>query len=73
MTIIDLLVKIANGEETPKYITYYNRMTNEYATMMVSKENLIYKLDQKDIELNDNVIPVGERKKDSKRLIKEER
>ena len=45
MKVIDLLNKIANGEEVPKYITYVNRLNDEFGTMMVCKENIIYKLD----------------------------
>ena len=53
--IIELLSKIANDEEVPKYVEYKDRIDNRFKKMMVCKENLIYKLDQLEIELNDEV------------------
>lgn len=55
MRVIDLLVKIANGEEVPEYIGYRDISTHTYETMLVCKENIIYKLDQCVIDLNDEV------------------
>lgn len=55
MKIIDLLVKLSNGEEVPKYISYYKRISRKKDIMMVCKENIIYLLDQLEIELNDEI------------------
>ena len=68
MKVIDLLNKIANGEEVPKYITYVNRLNDEFGTMMVCKENIIYKLDNDIIELNSVVEDIEEEKKLPKKL-----
>ena len=56
MKIIDLLNLIAKGEEVPKYIKYYNRSNNKRESMLCCKENIIYKLDQFIIDLNDEII-----------------
>ena len=63
MKVIDLLNKIANGKEVPKYITYVNRLNDEFETMMICKENIIYKLDNDIIELNSVVEVIEEEKK----------
>lgn len=55
MKVIDSLVKIANGEEVPEYIEYYNRNSDKKDIMLVCKENIIYKLDQLEILLNDEI------------------
>lgn len=60
--IIDLLNKIANREEIPKYINYIHRAFGK-DTMMVCKENIINKLDTGVIELNDEVEIIEEDKK----------
>lgn len=62
MKIIDLLNKIANGEEVPKYIRYRDISKHKYNTMMVCKENIIYQLDQCVINLNDEVEILEEKK-----------
>lgn len=56
MKIIDLLNLIAKGEDVPKYIKYYNRGNNKREIMLCCKENIIYKLDQLIIGLNDEII-----------------
>ena len=63
MKVIDLLNKIANNEEVPKYVKYKNhtRLGTE-ETMMLCKENLFYKLDQLEIYLNDEVEIIEEDK-----------
>lgn len=63
MKIIDLLNKIANEEEVPKYIRYRDILKHKYNIMMVCKENIIYKLDQCVINLNDEVEILEEEKK----------
>lgn len=68
MKVIDLLNKIANGEEVPKYITYVNRLNDEFETMMICKENIIYKLDNDIIELNSVVEVTEEEKKIPEKL-----
>ena len=55
MKVIDLLNKIANGEEVWKYITYKNNLTQETSVMLCCKGNLIHKLDQGIIYLDDEV------------------
>lgn len=63
MKVIDLLNKIANGEEVPKYVKYINRTSLDTEdTMMVCKENLFYKLDNLEIKLNDEVEIIEEPK-----------
>ena len=63
MKIIDLLNKIANGEEVPKYVQYYNMLKDKTDIMMVCKENIFYKLDQLETQLNSRIEPVEEEKK----------
>lgn len=62
MKIIDLLNKIANGEEVPAYVRYINFVKNKEDIMMVCKENIIYKLDQLEIHLNDEVEIIEDKK-----------
>ena len=62
--VIDLLVKISKGEKTPEYVRYRNYLTGSFDTMMVCKENLIYKLDQTEIYLNDELEILDEEDKD---------
>ncbi len=63
MKVIDLLNKIANGEEVPKYIQYYNMLKDKTDIMMVCKENIFYKLDNLEIQLNSRVEIAEEEKK----------
>lgn len=53
--VIDLLNKIANRETTYDYIEYWNRNKDKYDVMLVCEENLIYKLNNGDILLTDEV------------------
>lgn len=62
MKVIELLNKIANEEEVPSYIKYINYKTNDTDTMMVCKENIIYKLDQLEMHLNDEVEIIEDKK-----------
>lgn len=55
MRIIDLLNKIANGEEVPKYIKYYDKLHQKKDIMMCCYNNIIYKLDNNIIDLTDVV------------------
>ena len=55
MRVIDLLNKIANRETTYDYIEYWNRNKDKYDVMLVCEENLIYKLNNGDILLTDEV------------------
>lgn len=71
MKVIDLLNKIAKGEELPQYIEYRNWNNNSFEKMLVCKENLFYKLDQLEIYLNDE-IEIIEEKGISKMVINEE-
>ena len=63
MKIIDLLNKIANGEEIPKYIKYYDILHQKEDTMMCCYNNIIYKLDNNIIDLLDEVEILEEEKK----------
>ena len=55
ITVIQLLNKIANGEEVPENIKYHNRNLKETDIMLCCKENIIDKLDCNSIYLNDIV------------------
>ena len=68
MKIIDLLNKIANGEEVPKYVQYYNMLKDKTDIMMVCKENIFYKLDQLEIQLNSKIESIEEEKKIPEKL-----
>ena len=63
MKVIDLLNKIAHGEEVPKFIKYRNWNNNSFDKMLVCKENIFYKLDQLEIYLNDEIEIIEEDKK----------
>lgn len=58
MKIIDLLNMIANDEEVPKYVSYYNMKKENPDTMYVCKENIIYKLDNLEVQLNSRVVEI---------------
>ena len=62
MKIIDLLNKIANGEEIPNYVKYYNMLQDKLDTMTVCEENIYYKLDNLEIQINSRVEPIEEKK-----------
>lgn len=68
MKIIDLLNMISKGEEVPKYIQYYNMLKDKTDIMMVCKENIFYKLDQLEIQLNSRVEIIEEEKKIPEKL-----
>lgn len=55
--IIDLLQDLADEKEIvmPKYIRYWDRIGHKYEVMLVCKENIIDKLDDCKIDLNDEV------------------
>ena len=61
MKIIDLLNKIANDEEVPTNVQYYNMLKGKTDIMMVCKENIFYKLDQLEIHLNSVIEPVEDK------------
>ena len=62
MKVIDLLNKIAKGKEVPEYIKYIKRKDSSEEIMYVCKENIIYRLDQLDIDLNDEIEIIEEEK-----------
>lgn len=68
MKVIDLLNKIANGEEVPKYVQYYNMLKDKTDIMMICKENIFYKLDQLEIQLNSRIEPLEEEHKIPEKL-----
>ena len=55
MKVIELLNRIINDEEIPEYIRYYNKNEHMQLVMMVCKENIIYRLNENAIGLNDEV------------------
>ena len=55
ITIIDLINKIANGEEVPKYVKYYDKLHKTEDIMLCCYNNIIYKLDNNIIDLLDEV------------------
>lgn len=57
MKIIDMLNKMANGEKTPRYITYYNINKSEVETILNCEENIIHKLEHNEIRLNSRIEP----------------
>ncbi len=63
MRVIDLLNKIANGEEVPKHVRYYNMIENIDDIMYVCKENIFCKLDTLQIHLNSRVEIIEEPQK----------
>ena len=64
MKVIDLLVKIANGEDFGnKHFKYTDRLDREIDICLISKENIIYKLNEEIIELNDGIEIIEEDKK----------
>lgn len=65
ITIIQLLNKIANEEELPQNIKYFNRNYLEHTTMLCCKENIIDKLDCNSISLNDTVEIIEEQENKS--------
>lgn len=46
ITIIELLNKIAKGEEVPEYVRYFHRISKKFEIMLVCKENIIDKLNR---------------------------
>ena len=53
--VIELLNKIAKGEEVSECVRYFHRMSRQYETMLVCQENIIDKLDRGIIDLNDGL------------------
>ena len=69
MKIIDLLNKIANGEDfKEKHIKYFDRIDQEYDICMICEANIIYKLDETSIELNDEVEIIEYTPKEQKKI-----
>lgn len=63
ITIYELLGKVKYNKDTNIYVKYINRMTEKEDTMWACVENIIYKLDNKVIYLNDEVEIIEEPKK----------
>ena len=64
--VIDLLNKIANGENiSNNHMKYFNRQDQEYDICLICLPNLTYKLDNDIVELNDEVEILEEEKKDN--------
>ena len=62
ITIVDIINMLAKGEETPKYIRYFNKVQSEWLVMLVGKENIIARLNENAIFLNDEVDIIKEEK-----------
>lgn len=62
ITIIDIINMLAKEEETPKYIRYFNKVQREWLVMLVCKENIITRLNENAIFLNDEVDIIEEEK-----------
>ena len=63
MKVIDLLNIIANGDDVPEYVRYFNKLDGQYLVMLPCKDNIIYRLNEGAIDLNDEIIK--EDKKDN--------
>lgn len=55
ITIADIISMLAKEEETPKYIRYFNKVQREWLVMLVCEENIIARLNENAIFLNDEV------------------
>lgn len=66
--VIDLLNKIANDEEIPKYVKYYDKLRKTEDKMMCCYSNIIYKLDNNIIDLLDEVKILEDEKKIPEKL-----
>ena len=62
-TIYELLGKVKDDNKTDIYVKYFNRISQKEETMWACKENIIYKLDQIIVKLNDEVAIIEESKK----------
>ena len=62
VTIADIISMIAKEEETPKYIRYFNKVQREWLVMLVCKENIIARLNENAIFLNDEADIIEEKK-----------
>ena len=63
ITIYELLGKVKDDNKTDIYVKYFNRISQKEETMWACKENIIYKLDQIIVKLNDEVEIIKEDKK----------
>lgn len=62
MKVIDKLVDIANNgtSEIIQYFRYYNRNANQFDSCMLSLDNLIYKLNNGALDINDEIKVIDE-------------
>lgn len=62
MKVIDKLVDIANNgtSEIVQYFRYYNRNAKQFDSCMLSLENLIYKLNNGELDINDEIRVIDE-------------
>ena len=63
ITIYELLGKVKDDNKTDIYVKYFNRISQKEETMWACKDNIIYKLDQIIVKLNDEVEILDEPKK----------
>ena len=64
MKVIDLLNKIANGEEVPEFIEIENKFTNENEMLFACTENIFHCLDNRELNLNSIISPIEEKEED---------
>lgn len=62
MKVIDKLVDIANNgtSEIMQYFRYYNRHDKQFDSCMLSLNNLIYKLNNGSLDINDEIKVIDE-------------
>lgn len=68
ITLYELLGKVKDKPDKSIYVKYFNRVNQKDDVMWACKENIIYKLDQLIIELNDTVEILEEEKKIPEKL-----
>lgn len=62
-TVYELLGMVKDDNVDYKYVKYFDRVNEKDDVMLACAENIIYKLDHSNIELNDIVEIIGELKK----------
>ena len=64
MKVINKLVDIANNgvNEYIQYFRYYNRNAHQFNCCMLSLDNLIYKLNNGELDINDEIKIIDEEK-----------
>jgi len=68
ITIYELLGMVKDEPDRSIYVKYFDRLNKKEDVMWACKENIIYKLEQLVIELNDTVEIIEEEKKIPEKL-----